>query len=208
MILSKQQRQTQKELIIITHHQKKSKTQRLASRDFRRLKSTDSCLISSQLLPLQQRGFLSSHKEMLFGLLLTPPDPACAHTAAQPRAGVRRTPAPFPGDPSTPPPGDPHCPGPAGCFASSSSRICIAAKGTEALSSKTQQPSAPLIDRSKFSFPYILNKKTTTQQTHVIKQSTAGLPQPSCHLRAPFEAGRFVPTAPMLQVLPGPQPLP
>lgn len=142
MILSKQQRQTQKELIIITHHQKKSKTQRLASRDFRRLKSTDSCLISSQLLPLQQRGFLSSHKEMLFGLLLTPPDPACAHTAAQPRAGVRsagRTPAPFPGNPSTPPPGDPHCPGPAGCFA----RLGTATRSPLGAPAPTHRPHSP-----------------------------------------------------------------
>lgn len=118
---------------------------------------------------------MSSHKEMLFLLLLTHPDPACAHTAAQQRAGVRSAwPAPStPGAGTPTPPRAPRCPRlfcqaerchaqPSRRFcahpppaqplrgwgqphaAISSSRICISAKGTEALNSKIQQPSDPL----------------------------------------------------------------
>lgn len=59
------------------------------------------------------------------------------------------------------------------------------------LTAKSSSLLIPFIERSKFSFQYILNKQTrkkkTTQQTRFIKPSAEGPPQLSCHLCSPFE---------------------
>lgn len=160
---------------------------------------------------------MSSHKEMLFLLLLTHPDPACAHTAAQQRAGVRSAwPAPStPGAGTPTPPRAPRCPRlfcqAERCHASAPTHrphspsaaadsltlpfhraeFAFQQKERRHLTAKSSSLLIPFIERSKFSFQYILNKQTrkkkTTQQTRFIKPSAEGPPQLSCHLCSPFE---------------------